>query len=93
VHKHIGTGRLSFAPADQMQAVLGVMPGSVTAFALINDLNKQVRFIADKALLSFETVYFHPLINTATTGLHRDEFRRFIAATGHELTEIDFSAL
>ena len=93
VHKLIGTRRLSFADADLMLKHLGVVPGSVTAFALINDTEHRVRFVIDQALLAFETVNFHPLVNTATTAIGREDLARFVQATGHALTEVDFSAL
>ncbi|MEO0714728.1 MAG: prolyl-tRNA synthetase associated domain-containing protein, partial [Pseudomonadota bacterium] len=53
LHKHIGTRRLSFASPDLMQKILGVRPGSVTAFALINDTDRRVRFLVDAALLAY----------------------------------------
>ncbi len=93
LHKLIGTRRLSFASAELMVECLGVEPGSVTAFALMNDKDQRVRFIADAALMGFDTVNFHPLVNTATTAISREDFRRFVEATGHSLTEVDFSGL
>ena len=93
LHKQIGTRRLSFASGELMEDVLGVSPGSVTAFALMNDTARQVRFIVDTALIAFPVVNFHPLVNTATTAISADDLRRFVAATGHDLTEIDFSEL
>ncbi|MEO0607664.1 MAG: prolyl-tRNA synthetase associated domain-containing protein [Pseudomonadota bacterium] len=93
LHKFIGTRRLSFASAELMLDCLGVAPGSVTAFALMNDTDQRVRFIADAALMGFDTVNFHPLVNTATTAISQADFRRFVAATGHALTEVDFSSL
>lgn len=91
LHKLIGTRRLSFASAELMLDCLGVVPGSVTAFGLLNDTEHRVRFILDAALMSFETVNFHPLVNTATTAISRTDLRRFVEATGHPLTEVDFS--
>ena len=93
LHKLIGTRRLSFASGELMQTLLGVVPGSVTAFALMNDADHKVRFIADKALMDFETVNFHPLVNTATTGISSRDLRKFVEATGHDLTVVDFTAL
>ena len=93
LHKLIGTRRLSFASADLMQETLGVSPGSVTAFALMNDPKRQIRFIADSALMAFDALNFHPLINTATTRVDTADFRRFIEATGHTLSEVDFTQL
>jgi Ala-tRNA(Pro) deacylase len=93
LHKKIGTRRLSFASADLMVECLGVEPGSVTAFALMNDTSHRVKFIADAALMGFDTVNFHPLVNTATTAISREGFHRFVEATGHSLTVVDFSDL
>ncbi len=93
LHKLIGTRRLSFANAELMMECLGVAPGSVTAFALMNDTEQRVRFIVDAALMGFDKVNFHPLVNTATTAISREGLRRFVEATGHSLTEVDFSGL
>ena len=93
LHKLIGTRRLSFASGELMEELLGVTPGSVTAFALMNDNEGRVRFIADQALMAFETVNFHPLVNTGTTAISREDLRKFVKATGHDLTEVDFAAL
>ncbi len=93
LHKQIGTRRLSFASGELMEELLGVSPGSVTAFALLNDTAGRVRFIVDKALMAFDEVNFHPLVNTATTRLSSADLRKFVAATDHDLTEIDFTQL
>lgn len=94
LHRHLGTRRLSFGPADLMLDVLGVTPGSVTGFALINDREAQrVRFIVDAALMAHDHFNFHPLVNTATTTISRDDFQRFVESTGHELEVVDFTAL
>jgi len=93
LHKLIGTRRLSFASADLMLEHLGVVPGAVTAFGLMNDTQSRVQFIVDAALMGFDTVNFHPLVNTATTAISQADLRRFVQATGHALTEVDFSAL
>lgn len=93
LHKLIGTRRLSFASGELMEELLGVTPGSVTAFALMNDKAGQVRFIADAALMAYDTLNFHPLVNTGTTAISNSDFRRFVEATGHDLTVVDFAAL
>lgn len=64
--------------------VLGVTPGSVTAFAAINDRKAQVSVVVDDNLLRHPTVNCHPLDNAATTNIARDELFRFLSATGHE---------
>lgn len=89
----IGSARLSFGKPELMQAVLGVTPGSVTAFALINDAARQVRFVLDKALAEADPVNFHPMSNTATTAVTQADFRRFLAAIDVEPRIVDFSAL
>ncbi len=93
LHKLIGTRRLSFASGELMVELLGVTPGSVTGFALMNDTGGKVRFVVDKALMAYETLYFHPLVNTGTTAISREDFRAFVKATGHEMTEVDFQSL
>ena len=86
----IGSGRLSFGSATLMEAVLGVTPGSVTAFALINDRDRQVRFVLDATLARAEQVNFHPLTNTATTTIGREGFRVFLKALGVAPLVVDF---
>ncbi|MEM8634877.1 MAG: prolyl-tRNA synthetase associated domain-containing protein [Pseudomonadota bacterium] len=93
LHKVLGTRRLSFASPDLMKEVLGVTPGSVTGFALVNDTDHRVRFILDAALEAHEDVNFHPLSNTGTTRVRLADFKRFIVETGHDLTVIDFHEL
>ena len=85
VHEAIGaSGRVSFGSADQLRAALGVEPGSVTPFAAANDPEGQVTVILDVSLMEHERVNFHPLVNSMTTGVHRDDLVRFLRATGHE---------
>jgi Ala-tRNA(Pro) deacylase len=93
LHRALGTKRLSFASPALMEAVLGVTPGSVTAFALVNDTDQAVRFVVDAALMAYERLNFHPMTNTATTGIARADFERFVAATGHDFTPVDFTAI
>ena len=85
LHQRIGaSGRLSFVDAGRMREALGVEPGSVTAFALLNDEARQVSLVLDAALAAHDMVNCHPLTNTATTTIRRDDLLRFFAATGHE---------
>lgn len=88
----IGSARLSFGSAELLEAVLGVTAGSVTAFALINDRERRVRFVLDAALAAADPVNFHPLTNTATTAVSQAGFRRFLAAVGVEPVIVDFAA-
>jgi Ala-tRNA(Pro) deacylase len=79
-----GQGRVSFGSADQLRAVLGVEPGSVTPLAAINDTEQAVTVILDERLLAHERINVHPLVNTMTTGLSKADLMRFLEATGHE---------
>lgn len=89
----IGSAKLSFGSAERLEAALGVTPGSVTAFALINDPGRRVRFVLDAGLAAADRVNFHPLVNTATTAISQDGFRSFLAALGVEPIVIDFVEL
>lgn len=84
LHRRLGTARLSFGRAELLLEALGVRPGSVTAFAIINDPGHRVRFILDDALMAYDIVNFHPLRNDATTALSRDDLLTFVRATGRE---------
>jgi Ala-tRNA(Pro) deacylase len=88
----IGSARLSFGAAELMQAALGVTPGSVTAFGLINDADHRVRFVLDAALAASDPVNFHPMTNTATTAISQADFRRFLTAVGAAPLIVDFEA-
>ena len=79
----IGSARLSFGKAELLSEVLGISPGSVTVFSLINDPGQRVSVVLDEALMAHETINAHPLENTATTGIARADLLRFIAACGH----------
>jgi Ala-tRNA(Pro) deacylase len=93
LHTVIGSARLSFGRAELMAEVLGVTPGSVTAFALVNDRDRRVRFVLDLTLAEAEAVNFHPLVNTATTTVSRLDFRRFLEALGVRPLVVDFVAM
>jgi Ala-tRNA(Pro) deacylase len=93
LHHVIGSGRLSFGKPELMAETLGVTPGSVTAFGLINDAEHRVRFVLDRTLAEAELVNFHPLENTATTTVSGEGFRRFLAALGVTALVVDFAAM
>jgi Ala-tRNA(Pro) deacylase len=85
LHRLLGAaGRFSFGSAELMQEVLGVLPGSVTPFAVINDKENRVSVVLDAALMTHETLNFHPLANTATTTISRDGLLKFLGAAGHD---------
>ncbi|MEI9901061.1 MAG: prolyl-tRNA synthetase associated domain-containing protein [Hyphomicrobium sp.] len=80
----LSAGRFSFGKAELLRGALGVEPGSVTAFSVINDTSQQVSVVLDADLMRHETINCHPLENTATTNIARDDLLRFIRACGHE---------
>ncbi len=82
--KTLRAGRFSFGKPDLLLEALGVAPGSVTAFAVINDTAQRVRLVFDAELMMHDTINCHPLENTATTNIARDDLLRFIRACGHE---------
>ncbi|MBB4081520.1 prolyl-tRNA synthetase associated domain-containing protein [Brevundimonas lenta] len=89
----IGSDKLSFGNEGLLYETLGLTPGSVTAFGLINDADRRVTFVLDKALWDADLVNFHPLTNTATTAIGQDDFRRFLSLLGREPIVVDFSTL
>jgi Ala-tRNA(Pro) deacylase len=84
LHKQLGSDRLSFGKPELLMEVLGVPAGSVTPFALINDKAGRVTVILDADMMRHERLNFHPLENTATTNIAREDLVAFIRACGHE---------
>jgi Ala-tRNA(Pro) deacylase len=80
----VGAGRLSFGSAKRLKKYLGVEPGAVTLFAIFNDPDRKVELVVDAALWQAEAFQFHPLVNTSTLVISRENLKRFIAKTGHE---------
>ncbi len=89
----IGSGRLSFGSEALLYEALGVRPGSVTLFALINDPARRVQLVLDAALLQAEPVNFHPLANTATTAISQDGLQRFLGALEITPQVVDFERM
>lgn len=82
-----GWGKVSMADAACLQSVLGVAPGSVTPFGLVNAAPGEVRVALDAALARMEgLIWFHPLVNTASTGIWPADLLRFMRALGHDAT-------
>ena len=84
LNKRIGSDRLSFGRPELLMEVLGVPPGSVTPFALMNDKDRRVTVILAADMMQHERLNYHPLENTATTNIARGDLLRFIRACGHE---------
>jgi Ala-tRNA(Pro) deacylase len=83
VADQIGDGKLSFASPERLMTHLGVTPGSVSPFGLINDASREVRVFLDRDLKDAPRISFHPNINTVTVVLAFTDFERFLAARGN----------
>ena len=79
----LGAPRFSFASPERMRATLGIEPGSVTPFALVNDTAASVAVALDEAMLRHDPLNYHPLVNTATTAIAPGDLLRFVEACGH----------
>jgi Ala-tRNA(Pro) deacylase len=79
----IGCGRVSFGKAEDMQRLLGISPGSVTALSAINDAGDVVKFVIDSALAEAETINCHPLRNNATLSLSPHDLVRALTHWRH----------
>lgn len=87
----IGAARLSFGSADRLLRVLGITPGSVSPFCVINDPGCDVQVILDAGMMN-GTINAHPLTNTKTISIAAADLRRFIQACGHRPRLVDLSA-
>jgi Ala-tRNA(Pro) deacylase len=93
IHHLIGaSGRVSFGKPEMLMELLGVVPGAVTVFGLINDTGRRVTVVLDAALMDNEIVNAHPLTNEATTSIAAADLLGFIRATGHEPAVLKVSA-
>lgn len=90
--KALSAGRFSFGSAERLMRHLGVEPGSVTLFALINDPERQVTLVLDEGLFAHDPVNFHPLRNDATTAISPADMLKFIRALGREPIRLRFDA-
>lgn len=93
IHQLIGAAsRVSFGKPEVLMELLGVIPGAVTVFGLINDTAGKVKVVLDAPLMENATINAHPLTNEATTSIGRDELLRFVKATGHDPVILKVSA-
>jgi len=86
----LGAGRLSFGSPERLRRHLGVEPGSVTPFALVNDEMQVVRLVLDRGLAEGGPINAHPLVNTMTTAIAAADLLRLFEATGHAPRWLDF---
>jgi Ala-tRNA(Pro) deacylase len=85
LHNRVGAkGRFSFGPAGLLLETLGVEPGSVTPFGIMNDLQQRVTVVLDADFMAHETINAHPLTNTMTTTVSSQDLLKFLRSTGHE---------
>ncbi len=80
----IGSRRLSFGKPELLLEVLGVEPGSVTPFAVINDTNLRAQVVLDAPMMAHDYLSYHPLRNDATTTIRSADLVAFLRACGHE---------
>jgi len=88
VANQIGDGKLSFASPERLMTHLGLTPGSVSPFGLINDRHHAVRVVLDRDLKSATRLSFHPNINTATYVVSAADFARFLEASGNSVQHV-----
>ena len=93
VHTIIGAAsRVSFGRPEMLMELLGVIPGAVTVFGLINDTQRRVKVVLDQDLMAHSVINAHPLINEATTSIASADLIRFVEATGHDAAILKVSA-
>src|SRR5689334_21717854 len=83
LHHRLGAARLSFGSSALLEELLGVSPGAVTAFGAMNDKTLRVNVVLDAGLMENAVINCHPLTNTMTTSIGRDDLVKFLEATGH----------
>ncbi len=93
LHPILGCKRLSFGKPEPLLEHLGMTPGSVTLFSVLNDTDSNVTLILDAALLNHDIVNFHPLLNDATTAISSTDMIAFAKATGHDPIILDFATV
>jgi Ala-tRNA(Pro) deacylase len=91
--ERLGAGRLSFGSPERLMTYLGVIPGAVTPFGVINDTANRVQVVIDAALLDHDPVNCHPLCNDRTTAISPADLLAFFAATGHQPEVMDLAAV
>ena len=89
IEHQLHQGKLSFASPERMMRYLGVRPGSVSLFTLVNDANHEVILFVDKQLLEAEKVSFHPNDNTASLVISNSDMLKFIENNGNQYEFMD----
>ncbi len=89
----LGAGRFSFGSPERLMTYLGVLPGAVTPFAVINDTEGKVQVVLDVGLFDYDPVNAHPLVNDRTAAVSPGDLVRFLEAVGHPPQILDLGAL
>jgi Ala-tRNA(Pro) deacylase len=85
----LDAGRFSFGSAERLMRHLGVIPGAVTPFAVINDHAGVVHMVVDAGLLEHDPINFHPLDNAMTTAISAQALLRFLEYADHPPQIVD----
>ncbi|WP_186005602.1 prolyl-tRNA synthetase associated domain-containing protein [Clostridium sp. DL-VIII] len=91
LEKQIESTKLSFASEERLFKYLGLKPGAVTPFGLINDINSEVIVLVDRDLIDASIVNFHPNVNTATIGVSYNDLEKFIKWHNNEFYYVDIN--
>jgi Ala-tRNA(Pro) deacylase len=86
-------GKLRFGSAKRLKQCLGIAPGAVSLLAILNDTDHLVSVVMDQALWTSKSFQFHPLVNTATLTISRENIERFTEKTGHTIKRVDVPGL
>ena len=91
ITKSLALGNISFANEDYLSLYLGVKPGAVTPFGLLNDIENKVTFYFDSNFLKNQIVNFHPLTNTSTISMKTKDFVNFLIENTKKVNIYDFN--
>lgn len=93
LHKVIGAAsRVSFGKPDKLMEFLGVIPGAVSAFSVVNDADNRVKVVFDRELMNHDEINAHPLTNEATTTIRREDLIEFMTSVGHRPAILDVAS-
>lgn len=90
LRRELGTNSLSFCSPERLLQYLGVVPGAVSPFGVVNDPDSAVEVVLDRALMEMDTLNFHPLDNSRTTAVSAEGLMMFLESTGHPPKLLDF---
>ena len=89
--ERLESGRLSFCSAERLWTYLGVIPGAVTPFSVINDEALEVSVVLDQDMLQLRPLHYHPLRNDKTTAIDPEDLLQFLRAEKHEPQILDLN--